>query len=374
MVVPNAGVHFSYLMTPAEIARKYGWFAHTELDNVRARAPHYLRAMTRLGVSAVSHEVLHRIPLEEADPVQRALFEHHPEFFDLGSPAPSMLRKVASGWSRRRAHRRVPDLLARAGDSVLDASAGLFRRGDHHGWDGVAQSRKGDDIPALAAPATVVDHPSDAAAAVEPAFQIIRDRLSPGTRVLDIGCGLGNVGRFLSMSGAEVDGIEPDPARAAVAREVLHHVWTCRLEDASVEGLGRYDVVTVLDVIEHFASPVEALARTRKFMAPNARLFLFVPNSAHWSFRLKMLRGDWSYHDWGLFDRTHLRFFDPSTATELCREAGFKELGRWYTSPGSGRHGRIGRCLAPAIYALHILFELQDQHASVSNASTSGRP
>jgi beta-1,4-mannosyl-glycoprotein beta-1,4-N-acetylglucosaminyltransferase len=144
-IVPNAGVHFSYLMTPAEIARKYGWFAHAELDNERARAPHYLRAMTRLGVSAVSHEVLAHIPLEQADPVQRALFERHPEYFDLAPPAPPLLRRVASGWSKRRGDRRVPDLLARAGDSLLDVSAGFFRRGQH-GWDGVAQSRPGEEI------------------------------------------------------------------------------------------------------------------------------------------------------------------------------------------------------------------------------------
>lgn len=209
-------------------------------------------------------------------------------------------------------------------------------------------------------PVKETDPPSDDYVMQEPAFRIIRERLKPGLTILDIGCGFGYVGRFLSAAGVRVDGIEPDPVRASVAKEALNRVWACTLEEVSSDHeIGLYDVVTVLDVIEHVISPVEALTRTKQFIAPGGRLFLFVPNSAHWSFRAKVFRGDWSYADWGLFDRTHLRFFDLKTAASLCREAGFIETGRWYTTPSPGFVGNLGQRFRPSLFALHVLFELR---------------
>jgi SAM-dependent methyltransferase len=216
--------------------------------------------------------------------------------------------------------------------------------------------------------------PSDDYVLNEPAFSIIRAQIARGTRVLDVGCGFGNVGRFLRAAGIDVDGVEPDPARADVARTALHRVWKCRIEDAAAEpDLGRYGVVTVLDVIEHVVSPVEALACMRDLLEPGGRLFLFLPNSAYWSFRLKVLRGDWSYHDWGLFDRTHLRFFDLHTASKLCHDAGFSEVRRWYTTPGKGTLARLGRRFLPTVFALHVLFELQPDGSRAANASEVDR-
>jgi len=195
----------------------------------------------------------------------------------------------------------------------------------------------------------------------EPAFSILRSALVPGTTVLDIGCGYGNVGRYLSAAGVSVDGIEPDEVRALAADARLRHVAHCGLASATNDPeLGHgYDVVTLLDVVEHFMEPALALGTARDFLAPSGRLFLFVPNSAHWSFRLKILRGNWAYHDSGLFDRTHVRFFDLTTSVELFEQAGFVELNRWYTSPSSGRATQTAVQRLPNLYALHFLFELQ---------------
>lgn len=196
---------------------------------------------------------------------------------------------------------------------------------------------------------------------IEPAFAMIRDRVTPGTTVLDVGCGTGEVGAFLASSGATVDGLEPSVERSARARHHLRKVATCSLADAISSGELRqtYDVVVALDVIEHFVDPLEALTQIQEFMTDESRLFLFIPNSAHWSFRKKMIKGDWSYHDWGLFDRTHLRFFDPSTAEDLCRAANLKIVHRAFTTPAPSAVTQIGLRLRPRLFALHVLFELR---------------
>lgn len=195
----------------------------------------------------------------------------------------------------------------------------------------------------------------------EPGFAIIRGLLRPDVTVLDVGCGHGNVGEFLSGAGAVVDGIEPDPDRAEAASKVLHHVQVAPLADAmsAAELRDRYDFVTMLDVVEHVVWPIEALRQAASFMDRDSRLLLFVPNSAHWSFRKQMLRGKWSYSDWGLFDRTHLRFFDLSTAAALGPAAGLVETRRWVTSPGQSLVNRRGTKVWPNLFALHFLFELR---------------
>ncbi len=205
------------------------------------------------------------------------------------------------------------------------------------------------------------DDPGDGYVVNEPAFAIIRERLVPGATVLDIGCGHGNVGRFLSASGAVVDGIEPDRGRSVAASAHLNHVCATSLADAvgSSELREAYDVVLLLDVVEHVISPLDALHDAMSFMADDSRMFLFVPNSAHWSFRKKMLRGNWAYQDWGLFDRTHLRFFDLSTSEALCRSAGLAETHRWCTTPGQSRVNHLAARSWPRLHALHFLFELR---------------
>lgn len=195
----------------------------------------------------------------------------------------------------------------------------------------------------------------------EPGFAVIRSLLAPGSTLLDIGCGHGNVGAFFARADVAVDGIEPDSARAHAAESRLRRVDVGTLADAvgSADLRERYDVVTMIDVLEHVASPDEALRQASTFMGPDSRLFLFLPNSAHWSFRLKVLRGDWSYADWGLFDRTHLRFFDLTTAGELGPAAGLVETQRWASAPGRALTSRYGPRYWPNLFAVHFLFELR---------------
>lgn len=195
----------------------------------------------------------------------------------------------------------------------------------------------------------------------DPAFGIFASRIAPGSTVLDIGAGFGTVGAFLAERGAVVDGIEPDPERASVAEGCLRNIVCTTLDDASgADGLSdAYDVVLLIDVLEHLVDPVEGLRQAAAFLAPEGRLFLFLPNSAHWKFRLKILRGDWRYHDWGLFDRTHLRFFDLRTAAKLPRQAGLEVVDRWLTDHHGSKFAKLGIALRPNLFAFHVLYELR---------------
>ena len=164
------------------------------------------------------------------------------------------------------------------------------------------------------------------------AYRYVLSSLFPGDRILDVGCGNAKVSAYLARSGAVVDGIEPAASRMDIARERVRHLSTLPVGEDDPNLLDEYDVITFFDVLEHLSDPTPALDWSVRRLAPSGRIIAVIPNSAHWTFRRKMLRGDWRMEDSGLFDRTHLRFYDPHTMTDLL-PLGTMEVARHYFTP-----------------------------------------
>lgn len=116
---------------------------------------------------------------------------------------------------------------------------------------------------------------------------IERHRPKPGPmRILEVGAGTGSNLELLKRYGT-VDAIEPDDGARAFAEQrsglsikggYLPHV---PLDD------GAYDLIVLLDVLEHIPGDVEALTYLRTKLAPGGRILVTVPG-APWM---------WSAHD-----------------------------------------------------------------------------
>ncbi|TPG15662.1 class I SAM-dependent methyltransferase [Sphingomonas oligophenolica] len=130
--------------------------------------------------------------------------------------------------------------------------------------------------------------------------------LPEGARILEIGCGTGHNLPMLARFGS-VEAIEIDPAARAIASERLGQP----VGDAPLPALpgierGAYDLVAVLDVVEHIEDDVAALAAMKTLLKPGGKILIAVP--AHqWL---------WSAHD--TVNHHHRRY---SKAT-LCRAIG----------------------------------------------------
>ena len=152
-------------------------------------------------------------------------------------------------------------------------------------------------------------------------------RLLPFTgRVLDVGCGRGQLGAAIRQLGWEVWGVEQSSEASATAEKRLNRLIQADLNDlagvASQAGDVRFDALIFSDVLEHVYDPLGVLEKYLTLVKPGGRAFISVPNTVVWTNRLKLMSGSVRYADTGVMDRTHIRFFTFSTGKELVAAAG----------------------------------------------------
>ena len=130
-------------------------------------------------------------------------------------------------------------------------------------------------------------------------------------RILEIGCGTGHNLPMLATFG-DVDAIEIDPAAREIASERLGKpVGDARLPELPGVARGAYDLIAVLDVVEHIEDDVAALKGMASLLKPGGKILIAVP--AHqWL---------WSAHD--VVNHHHRRYSKGSLVTAI-EAAGLK--------------------------------------------------
>jgi SAM-dependent methyltransferase len=149
-----------------------------------------------------------------------------------------------------------------------------------------------------------------------------------GETVLEVGCSTGYIAEKLKLEKkCTVVGIEVEASAAEIARSrvgIPVFVSNGELPELPNEFYRDFDVILCADVIEHTCNPLEFIEHLKRYASPTGRFVFSIPNIAHWTTRVNLLRGKWQYADWGLLDYTHLRFFTLDSACELLREAGLQ--------------------------------------------------
>lgn len=138
-------------------------------------------------------------------------------------------------------------------------------------------------------------------------------------RVLDIGCGNGELAADVAKKAALVVGVDIDPAKIAVARaKYAGENISYRVADATKDiGEEKFDIVILSNVLEHIEHRV-AFLRSVKYIAPT---FLI---------RVPMLDRDWIplyKKELGLeyrLDMTHFTEFTKAQFEAETKEAGFR--------------------------------------------------
>ena len=176
--------------------------------------------------------------------------------------------------------------------------------------------------------------------------------------VLDVGCGRGDLcGAYRLMNpNARLLGIEVDPEAAAVARTRLHEVVVA---DPALDFIP-FDVADGIDTIIYASSlptmdqPFDVLRRHAEHLTPNGMMLICVPNIEHWSFALRLLRGNWDYEPSGLLDHNHLRWFSMTGMARGLAEAGLTPCDVFPRVFDPDQAQRFVNGLAPGLRAIGV--------------------
>lgn len=149
-----------------------------------------------------------------------------------------------------------------------------------------------------------------------------------GSEVLEIGCSTGYFSEKLIQKNCRLWAVEIDKEAALIAQQRKDvKVLNCDVSQITdyLSTNKQFDVIILADILEHLPDPSKVLNSLKKYLAKHGKIILSVPNIANFAIRFKLLfRGDFTYQDFGILDRTHLRFFTKKTIENLIYQAGLK--------------------------------------------------
>jgi SAM-dependent methyltransferase len=142
---------------------------------------------------------------------------------------------------------------------------------------------------------------------------------------IDIGCGKGLFAALVKQThpGCEVWGLEPSAAASEAAPRCDRFVGGPFAPSSGLPA-AYFDTVVMNDVLEHLTDTEAALALARQILKPDGTLVLSLPNVAFYLVvRDLIFRNEWEYQDFGVLDRTHVRFFTEKSARRAIERNGF---------------------------------------------------
>jgi 2-polyprenyl-3-methyl-5-hydroxy-6-metoxy-1,4-benzoquinol methylase len=147
--------------------------------------------------------------------------------------------------------------------------------------------------------------------------------LRDGARVLDVGCGAGELVYLLRGDRFDASGLEPGEEYAEFARRVLGvPVQTATVDTADIEP-GSRDVVTMFHCLEHVPDPRRVLAAVRGWLREGGVVVVEVPNVES-TVQAPSHR----------FHYAHLFHFSGATLAALGEAAGLRVIRTTYSDDG----------------------------------------
>jgi 2-polyprenyl-3-methyl-5-hydroxy-6-metoxy-1,4-benzoquinol methylase len=152
-------------------------------------------------------------------------------------------------------------------------------------------------------------------------------KIKPEGTLLDVGAGSGMLVEAAIELGYKAKGIEPSKWMYETAREhgLPIHLGTYPHPDTP----GPYDIITLIDVLEHVTNPLELMTALRKGLEKDGILVVVTPDTG--SFPARLLKFKW-WH----YRVAHVGYFNKKNLALLSQKAGLQLVMQkrptWYFS------------------------------------------
>jgi 2-polyprenyl-3-methyl-5-hydroxy-6-metoxy-1,4-benzoquinol methylase len=159
-------------------------------------------------------------------------------------------------------------------------------------------------------------------------YHFVRREIQPllpksATRILEVGAGAGGTLKWLKAlyPKAETTAVELNADLRDELKQNVDVAVIGQIDETFAE-LKTYDLILLLDVLEHLPDSTRTLQRLSSLLENGGHVIVSVPNIAHLSVSVPLLlKRRFNYQDAGILDRTHLRFFVEDTAVKLLNDA-----------------------------------------------------
>lgn len=141
-------------------------------------------------------------------------------------------------------------------------------------------------------------------------------------RVLDIGCGRGELLEVFMHRSWEVMGVEPNKEYASDARARGITVVENVLTDQVVEQLGVFDAVILAHVLEHLSNPEEMLTMVQHLLVPGGLFYCEVPND--FNPLQEVAVSTHNLKPWWIALPDHLNYFSIESLSTFIANRGFE--------------------------------------------------
>jgi SAM-dependent methyltransferase len=146
-----------------------------------------------------------------------------------------------------------------------------------------------------------------------------------GGRVCDLGCGNGFLADILANRGYDVVGVDASESLLSIARrrkgsqKIVYRRLVFGDNIDGVGGLGGFDAVVSVDVIEHLFKPASLIDTAFALLKPGGTLVVCTPYHGYLKNLAISALGKWDAHHHVHFDGGHIKFFSVKTLRNVVQ-------------------------------------------------------
>ncbi len=149
-----------------------------------------------------------------------------------------------------------------------------------------------------------------------------------GKSILDVGCGAGLLCEPLARLGGDVTGVDAAPENIEIAQS---HAYAMELNidyragELTQQNLGKFDIVTSMEVIEHVNDPMDFIVTLKQHLHDDGILLLSTPNRTTQS-KLLLVEAAERLGKIPRGTHNHDKFITPKELTAMLSDAGLSVI------------------------------------------------
>lgn len=149
---------------------------------------------------------------------------------------------------------------------------------------------------------------------------LLIDLIKPGSKVLEIGLGLGLISEGLLKKRCNIIGMDRKPVPKGNYSKFVQSNWD---DFSALPSASSFDVIILMDVLQMSDHPESILDNLRDYVQLSKPIiFLTVANVGFFITRFQLLLGGFNYGSRGILDFNHKRLFTKDSIINICKQSG----------------------------------------------------